>query len=161
MRFFPFFFAFKPPRRRFSFPAADSSGGESGRGGGKKFFRKSNPVEEEESARREGGGSRVAAGSVELSRVRSQSEQRYQQGGRKYWYLAKTILDPCLSFSFSAPPCHRRHPPPCILSPLSSFASGSGETSPVVRDSYSNRRAKLLPSMDHSFSLSFSGGEFD
>lgn len=101
------------------------------------------------------GGSRVAAGSVELSRVRSQSEQRYQQGGRKYWYLAKTILDPCLSFSFSAPPCHRRHPPPCILSPLSSFASGSGETSPVVRDSYSNRRAKLLPSMDsHSFSLS-------
>lgn len=104
---------------------------------------------------REGGESRVAAGSVELSRVRSQSEQRYQQGGRKYWYLAKTILDPCLSFSFSAPPCHRRHPPPCILSPLSSFASGSGETSPVVRDSYSNRRAKLLPSMDsHSFSLS-------
>lgn len=77
-----------------------------GEGGGERSFSGKVIRWKRESARRR--GSRVAAGSVELSRVRSQqSEQRYQQGGRKYWYLAKTILDPCLSFSFSAPPCHR------------------------------------------------------
>lgn len=70
--------------------------------GGRSFYFRRRAENNPREGRRggEGGSSGVAAGSVGVKSGQVESEQRYQQGGRKYWYLAKTILDPVPLFLF-------------------------------------------------------------